>query len=133
MYDEFGRTIGEWWIESRDKKRYKPFKPMPIFVRQVIDNLDKEALNEIWDFLLFAKEGEAFSFHVELPLELEKSLPPIRDLSEFKISSNIKFPSELLYSLLNSLRKLVNFARTKSLRINYFEDHEGSKVEIEVK
>jgi len=64
LYDETGRKIACWWIESTDHKRYKPFKPLPPLAHYIINQLPTEKIQKLANFLIMAREGDTFEFEI---------------------------------------------------------------------
>ncbi len=62
--DEQGRELGQWWIESRDHRRYLPFKPMPPNVQFLITKLPRKEQERIAFFLLTGVEGDRIEIDI---------------------------------------------------------------------
>lgn len=63
--DRHFAELGEWWIESRDHVRYKPFKPMHPKVYALVSRLPREELEKLGLFLMTAREGEKYAIPLE--------------------------------------------------------------------
>jgi len=65
LEDANGRfEYGEWWIESRGHRRYKPFKPMHPLALAIISKLPLEEQKKIAEFLLTAEDGDTYEFQI---------------------------------------------------------------------
>lgn len=58
-------NMGEWWLTSKYGKRYKPLKPAPPSVHEILRMLPPDKVQDIGRRLLLAAPGDEIEFEVE--------------------------------------------------------------------